>query len=295
MRPPRPGDWPVANTVVFTLATSGYVPFVLNLHASLAKLGFGAHLQVGALDDDALRLLSAAGVRCVRMSERECSTWYDFKASGWGRVMAFKYDFALQTLAQGRNVLYCDGDIVFLKDPAAHLRAVVSRESPDLLTQFEADNHRFGAGLWWAAPSSRTIDLFERVRAVLLSGASNSDQTTLNSQLSLVPGLRLSSLDPLAFPCGEDMRRHARLASTAYLLHFNYNRGYDEKIRHIRQQSVLFHPALASHRRERVIARLMRFASPRSTRRAIWFADKLSTYPGRLFSSVARRPVSDDL
>ncbi len=248
-----------AGTVMFTIATSGYLPFVLNLHASLARLGLGESLLVYALDDESHAELNAAGVRSHRFGLADYRATSPFRSEDFARIMACKYGAALEILAANRNALYVDSDIVFLRDPTDELHRRLAGSDADLLMQFETPKNVFNAGFWLARPRPGVVTLFERLGEACRSGG--DDQDLLNQWQSEGPGVSIEPLDAELFACGNqflgglpveqggfsiDRSKRPFPYREAYLLHFNYLIGEETKVRAMAQHGGIFHSLLAA-------------------------------------------------
>jgi hypothetical protein len=259
------------NTVMFTIATNGYVPYVRNLHASLARLGLAEHLHIYSLDDDAHRELLESGLRSVRFDGSAAPDWSDWNTPGFIQLMSFKYAVALPMLEAGQNALYVDSDIVFLRDPFAHLRTVIEASTADIILQYESGKEVYCAGFWFARPTAALIELFRRLRDGLdpatgepaaawdSSGVLYCDQTALNDYLRSGNGLTAERLDPELYACGNqflgtvhpkareyiDRSKRPFDFDAAYLLHFNYVVGKESKAWQMLKHSAVFDSQLA--------------------------------------------------
>ena len=241
------------NTVMFTIATAGFVPFVHNLFASLEPLGLADHLTVFTLDDEAHSVLSAAGLNCRRSGSQRLAGWTDYLSSGYGQTMAFKYSIALDILTEGRKAWYVDADIVFLRDPTAYLQTLLHEFAADLLMQSESPKNVFNGGFWLATPAPAVVGAFTDTLAALQDPSLNDDQNYLNARLSQSPDLKVVGLDPDLFACGNrfNSSRYGPFDySAAYLLHFNYIVGKKAKALAMARHNAVFYPGLLADCRE---------------------------------------------
>lgn len=247
-------------TVFFTIATEGFVPFVLNLHASLKRLGLANQLVVYSLDDGAQSKLSGKGIRSSRYAAAEIEQpWSDFRAAGYTRIVSFKYAVALDILNAGKNAFFMDSDIVFLRNPVGYLRRVITESAADLVMQSESPKNVYCTGFWFATPTRPVIDLFSTVWSALQSMDFTEDQNLLNESLSQARGLSICGLDPDLFACGNRFlfseRQRAGYgrgpfdARAAYILHFNYVAGRERKVAAMVKHNAIFYPGLARYGR----------------------------------------------
>lgn len=195
---------PVGNeTVFFTIATEGFVPFVMNLHASLKPIGIDNQLVVYSLDDRAQAKLSGKGINCSRYAGADVEQpWSNFRAAGYTRIVSFKWAIALEILKSGKNAFFVDGDIVFLRNPAGYLRRVIADTGAHLVIQSESPKNVYCAGFWFATPTRPVIELFSTVWSALQSMDYTGDQNLLNDCLPQARGLSTYGLDPDLFACG---------------------------------------------------------------------------------------------
>lgn len=254
-----PEEWSL-----FTIVTSGYVDLTLNLAASLRKLGLHTRLTVYALDASSADRVRLAGLSVIRWGGRDAlSEWSDYKTPGFAEVTAAKYEIALQLMAQSRTAFFCDGDIVWLRSPLAHLLAQV-REGVDILMQLEpAQSDRppaFNTGFWLARPTPRSTALISECLDVLRGRKFMCDQSCFNDARSRHAGASVAPLEPTLYPCGLLFGASLPLATQlsaipgAYILHFNFNRGKESKLRDMRRVGATSNPSIASNALTRTVA-----------------------------------------
>jgi hypothetical protein len=293
------------NTVMFTIATGGYIPFVLNLHASLKRVGMQDQLVAYSLDNTAHAELSAAGVRSSRYTADNVQLWSDCLTPQFERTMSFKYEVALDILKAGKNALYTDSDIVFLRNPIDYLRTVIAQSGADLVMQHELPKNAYNAGFWFARSTPSVIELFSDVRSALQASPPPGDQIVLNERLPLMRGIKTSALDADLFACGNrflvSRERRASYADcsgrpfdadSAYMLHFNFLVGKEAKVLAMIRHNAVFHPSVAEYGRQ------MRHLGPRLRRALIHRArilrealpgQPVTKWPSLVISLLTRR------
>jgi hypothetical protein len=248
------------NTVLFTIATEGYVPFVRNLHASLKRVGMGEQLVVYSLADRAQSELSDAGIRSLRYAADQCHQWSDYGTPGFMRTMWFKYAVALDVLKAGKNVLYVDSDIVFLRNPVDYLHRVITQSSAHVVAQFEFPKNVYNGGFWFATPARPVTELFSQIQSSLQHSELTCDQEVFNERLRQIEGLSVYALDHELFACGNqfleglpvdivgiDRSAHPFAFDSAYILHFNYIVGKDAKVAAMMRHGALLDAGLARY------------------------------------------------
>jgi len=251
---------------MFTLATRGYAPFVLNLEASLARVGLADRLVVYALDDHVHAELLASGLRSRRVGPDSHPEWSDYGTAGFARTMAFKYTVAGEIIASGRCAWYVDADIVFLKDPTQHLEELVAGAAPDLIVQYEDPPGRLNAGFWLALPTPRTAEFLAAIPPRLDTVDFTCDQKVMNELLSAGGVLTVEKLDAERFACGNQflegrvveegglhVNRRVRPfpRDEAFIMHFNFTIGLKQKLRAMQEHGAIMHPSLEALARER--------------------------------------------
>ena len=252
----------LANTTLFTIATEGYLPFVLNLHASLERLGLDKSLVVYCLDDRSHTVLSEARVPSIRYRLAETHKGNSYGTADFSRTMAYKYAVGLDLLKTGKNALYADGDIVFLRDPFGYLQEVLGDADADLVMQVEAPSGVFNAGFWLARAVPSVMGLFAHLQDRLAQADDYvSDQKTMNAWVRERGEPRIRGLDAELFACGNQFLEGVTIdrggyhidrssrpfpRDEAYLLHFNFLINERQKIAAMARHQAIFHPMLAA-------------------------------------------------
>jgi Nucleotide-diphospho-sugar transferase len=244
------------NTVMYTLATAGYVPFVLNLHESMKRVGMAEYLVVYTPNEAVQHELQAYGLRCLCFGEEELPDQGDWFSPEFAHIVALKFAVASEILISGRNALFVDADIVFLRNPADYLRELTSRSPAKMIMQYEAPKGHYNTGFWFARPHPAIIRLFYDICTNLID-KSFCDQTCFNQLVRRNDLIQVEALDPELFACGnqflgrlsdapETIDRSTRPFDfgSAYLLHFNYLTGKRRKVNAIKECNSLFYPGL---------------------------------------------------
>lgn len=250
------------NTVMFTIATEGYLPFVWNLHASLARIGLGDSLVIYTLDEESHLELSAELSATVRYPLAQAHRGNSFGTAEFARTMSYKYAVALDILKSGRHALYADSDIVFLRNPFGYLELMLADPGVDLAMQVEAPSGVFNAGFWLAKAVPAVMEPFEHLRNQLAQATTYlSDQKTLNAWVKERGVPRIRGLDPELFACGNQFLKGVPLSrggyhidrsvrpfpfDEAYLLHFNFLINEAQKISAMARHGAIFHRRLES-------------------------------------------------
>jgi hypothetical protein len=261
------GEPLLPETVMFTTATAGYVPFTLNLHASLQRIGLGNQLIVYTPHRSVNWKLWARGVRSVvRAGSQPFRRWSNFNTPEFGKFMAYKWAVGSEILNTGRNALFVDGDIVFLRNPAKHLRDVMERTSAHLIMQFEFPKNEYNTGFWLARPEPLVLEFFRNMQDCLtVDKTLTRDQQRFNEIIRERGKIRIQALDVELFACGNqflgtsassryiiDRSSNPFPFDSAYLLHFNYLVGKESKVEAMKKYNAVFYPGLLTARNEKL-------------------------------------------
>jgi Nucleotide-diphospho-sugar transferase len=251
----RPKEF-LRNTVMYTLATAGYVPFVLNLHESMKRVGIAEHLVVYTPSQAVQEELQAYGLRCLRFGKEELPEWGDWFTPEFARIVALKFAVVSEILASGRNALFVDADIVFLRNPASYLQEVISRSAALMIMQYEVPKNLYNTGFWFARPHPMIVRLFGDICTHLMDDGL-CDQMRFNGLVDWSGKIEVEALDPELFACGNqflgklsnapetiDRSKRPFDFTSAYMLHFNYLVGKRAKVNAMRKHHSLFYSVL---------------------------------------------------
>ncbi|WP_363345805.1 putative nucleotide-diphospho-sugar transferase [Methylocystis echinoides] len=256
------------DTTLITVCTAGYLPFILNLHASLEQIGLGGELVVYTPDPSVQQMLSARGIRAEVFGRNSYNKWTNFGESGWCETMAYKYAVAAEILKTGKKVFFVDGDIVFLRNPGEHLKLILETTTAPLIMQFESPKGVYCAGFWLARPDPVVLELFRDIQSHLVEIKTDfSDQECLN-RLGRERDIKVHALDVELFACanqflGRDMldtpERIDRPSTpfpfdSAYVLHFNYLIGKKQKIQAMAKYNAIYYQGLLEAAEEKLFS-----------------------------------------
>ena len=244
------------NTVIYTLATAGYVPFVLNLHELMKRVGMADCLAAFTPKEAVHRELSAYGLQALSLGREDLPDWGDWFTPEFASIVSLKFAVASEILMSGRNALFVDADIVFLRNPTDYLQEIISRSSAQMIMQYEAPKNVYNSGFWFARPHPAVIELFQNIRKNLID-KTYSDQTCLNELANENNQMKIEALDPELFACGNQFLGRLSDATetidrsikpfdftSAYILHFNYVVGKRAKVNAMKEHNSLFYPGL---------------------------------------------------
>jgi Nucleotide-diphospho-sugar transferase len=247
----------IANTEMFTIATMGYGPFTLNLCASMRRVGIGNELVVYTPDRSLYDDLVSRNIRAVHLGDAVLPDWSDHLAPGFNLIVALKFAIALEIMKSGRNAFFIDGDIVFLRNPREYLNEIVAKSANDMIMQYETPQDDYNTGFWFARPTQPVIGVLTEVQKQLSEQRYLCDQRCFNAIWKQFEGLSLQKLDVELFACGNQFLGNLTDAiqvidrseapfpfDKAYILHFNYLVGKDNKVNAIKKMNAVYYPPL---------------------------------------------------
>lgn len=240
-----------------TFTSLGYLDYTLNLIESVKRLGFSQSLVVFALDAEGYKALLAkaggAGVGVVYYRNRhDFREMQLFEGQQWHRVTSYKIEIVHRLLRRGHDVLFTDGDIVFLRDPRAFLKDRLGQA--DILVQDDSSNLRSGGapattilctGFFYVRSNDKTVDAFHprhmrfprwkaALRRILRPGGEVlfDDQRHFNNFIK--HRVNVGVLPRGLFPNGYYYLNEGELSPECYLIHFNFLVGEAKRQRMIR-------------------------------------------------------------
>ncbi len=164
---------PPSLTVVIAVTNAGFAPFWHNLRCSLERLRLDQHAIIVGTDAAACSAAAAPGVACVDGGR---VFWASGASGGSGApslargavehgtrayadLMHVKARPCLEVLRLGYGVLYTDTDVVWLRDPLAHLLSLADADAK-ADARAAATPHAADGAAGGAAGASGRVDLW---------------------------------------------------------------------------------------------------------------------------------------
>jgi hypothetical protein len=219
------------NIAFFTFATSGFAPFVLNLHASIKRFDppLADKLIVFCADEAGAARLRSAGLSAVLCDPARLPESVEFARDGFGRVVSYKFALARSLLRQAEYAWWCDGDIVVRGPVSERIPALLADSDADLLMQQEWPADELNTG-FWIARRSPAVDEMLADMAETTGRDDIEDQGYFNERHAHAGAVSIATLDPDEFMGGRRFfYRGLRAESQGLVLHFNYSTGIEVK------------------------------------------------------------------
>jgi hypothetical protein len=245
------------NTMMYTLATAGYVPFVLNLHESMKRVGIAEHLVAFTPNEAVKNELSAYGLQALSFGTEALPDCGKFWTPEFAQIVALKFAVGIEILTSGKNALFIDSDIVFLRNPVDYLLELISQSTAQMIMQYESPKNVYNTGFWFARPHPAVVQIFEDICKCLVNNMYFDDQTCFNELMRGNDQIRVEPLNARLFACGNqflgelsgapeviDQSMHPFDFASAYILHFNYVLGTRAKVNAMKECNSLFYSGL---------------------------------------------------
>lgn len=260
------------NIALFTFTTSGFAPFVLNLHASMKRFDppLAGKLIVFCADEEGATRLRSAGLSTVLCDPAGLPESVGFEHEGFGRVMSYKYTLARSVLSQVEYAWWCDSDIIVRGPVSERIPALLADRDVDLLMQHEWPKDVLHMG-FWIARRSPAVDEMLADMAERTGRDDIDDQAYFNERHAHAGAISIATLDPDEFVCGNRFYyRGLRVELPGLALHFNYSVGTEVKRKLMMEHGAWYlpHTRLAAWR-----ARIRYLLATVGLPLGIWLAD----------------------
>jgi hypothetical protein len=232
-------------TKLITLTNNGYKEYTQNLIESLRKLNISNLLNIYCIDPESYNFFkNNYKNNYVTYVENQfnISDIQLFRDGNWNKVVYYKFQIIKENLEKGYNVIFTDGDIVFLKNPFEYLKNNILEY--DLLFQEDVlpleknnettlatskkdplyySNDEICSGFMYIKCNQKNKTLFDSNFINLNSFI--CDQLHINN---VKEHLNYKLLDRNLFPSGyyyytQKSFRDNDLDTGAFIIHFNYN------------------------------------------------------------------------
>lgn len=209
--------------VVAMLCNAGYVDLTQNSLLSKRKAEVGETTVVLCLDSVAMSLQQefpeVVFILLEGLVPVKCTAAI-YNSHAFNRIVAIKVLFVSELLRCNKAVVFCDGDIVWLKSTLPDLLSEMKANKQELLMQLETIKPLvYCSGFFIASPSPDVVELFDPCHQPPMCGG---EQPVLNHIISLLQ-VRVGALDVSEYPNGLSwhVRKNVKRDSAA-IVHYNY-------------------------------------------------------------------------
>jgi hypothetical protein len=110
-------------TVLTTLTNYGYLLYTLNMLKSLEPYGLDKKVFIVCIDKKGALVLRNRGYTVYCVDDMKLGKFCPWNTPGYEKICYLKLELIYRLLAQNKNVLLIDGDIVFRNDPQEDIRS----------------------------------------------------------------------------------------------------------------------------------------------------------------------------
>ena len=222
-----------------------YTERTTNLQHSLAVLGLASNLVLFCLQKGCQDKFASVHIDSLLFGQDEGNFESAFltthTSSEFAKVCSAKLKTVYLCLRLGYNVIFTDGDVVWLKNPAESLRSAVQQKDYDAVfmcdSETEEQEPRINSGFYFMKSNPKTLQLFapSRVQSIYTLQESGhekriiGDQNYLKSNMAL-DNVRYKTLPLRLFPNGHYFLHNlAETKKEAHVIHFTHLKGDEKK------------------------------------------------------------------
>jgi hypothetical protein len=222
------------NFEFITLTNDGYIEYTQNLVNSLSDINLENSIKIYCVGKKSFKHFSDQALNTVYLNSgifNSKNIFQSWRSKNFNKLMFIKLSIIYENLKSSDQVLYCDGDIVFLKNPLEELK---KENNKDIVAQFDfnpdKDVKTLCAGFMLVNSNQKTLNLFNpsNVPSELLDRHYYfDDQKYINENIS---DLNCKLLDIKEYPNGAYFYKNFQKLQPK-IIHFNYLLGNEKKIK----------------------------------------------------------------
>lgn len=160
--------------LIVAAINQGYLDMCLNWLESLRRVGLGPeNVLIFSLDTASARGLAENGLETVLFQDSQYGeTPRDVlqyrESDDWDRIINKRLEIEVMLLNRGLSFIFCDCDVVLLKNPFDYVESTAAEEGCDMLIQcdygeegrdYERNEHRVCCGFFWVRPTKKIKEL----------------------------------------------------------------------------------------------------------------------------------------
>ncbi|MCK5137862.1 MAG: hypothetical protein KAR19_18900 [Bacteroidales bacterium] len=231
--------------LIVTFSNPGYSKLLVNWILHLQKLDLTSNILVFVSTLEQIEYLSSFNIKCLlwenpKFFKTSPLENIDYSGKYWRDITLPKLIMAYEVMSRGKNVLFSDADIVFLKNPFPYL--INQQDGYDLAIQCDdkstipihnlKDNcvEMLCSGFYYLKSTKASNDLFYLYHLGKLINIFNNDQVLLQKLLKY-RSFKYNILNRDLFPNGTYWYENYRvIKEKAFIVHYNWLTNTNEKI-----------------------------------------------------------------
>ena len=222
------------NFQFITLTNDGYIEYTQNLINSLSKINLQSSIKIYCVGKKSFNHFSNQSLNTVQLKSGifdQKNIFQSWRSKNFNKLMFVKLSIIHENLKTSDQVLYSDGDVVFLENPFHELKLETEK---DIIAQLDFNPDKevttLCAGFMLINSNKKTLDFFNpnNVPGELLDRHYYfDDQKYINERIS---NLNYKFLDIEKYPNGAYFYENFNNLSPK-IIHFNYLVGEAKKIK----------------------------------------------------------------
>lgn len=228
------------STIFLTLTNYGYILYTLNMLKSLKQWNLDRSILIICLDVKSYNILQRLGYKVYYINDSTMSNFYAYNTPGYEKVCYIKMCIWYYYLEHGIDILYADGDIVFMKNPMSNIESISKKhETTELFIQndsmIDQNMDNLCTGFLLIRSTQNTINLFnciseDGIQKYNECAFKNNDQSFVN--IFIKPYVSYIALPLEMYPNGQYFyQHHVEIEHSAVLVHFNWIKGHNKMIK----------------------------------------------------------------
>ena len=231
-------------TVMVAMTNAGYVDYTANLYRSLERLGMEAGLLIFCLNSWAKERLAKMGIASLLLNDGEYSAEFmdQHTKRAFAVICAAKLRIVHLLLSKGYDVVFTDGDVVFLRDPLPVVQAQIEAHKVDAIFMCDSETvemePRINSGFYWMRSTPKTVELYDPQRVASIYNLQKDVGTRIIGDQNYIKSNIVRDRIPYAilplplFANGAYWMSNADdVEAQAYLVHFTHIKGHDKRAR----------------------------------------------------------------
>lgn len=208
----------------------GYLMYIMNMLKSLSKWGIDKKILLVCLDKESFNFLSRKGYKTICLDTKITEFSKFDSGKRYLTICFFKWFAISQLLDTGANILFTDGDIVYLKNPLSEIKKLNGMIDIWIQNDTRSENsmNNLCTGFFYVKSNESTRQQFQVAsddqKRLFFNGS--GDQLYFNMYMK--PNLLCSVLPLNEYPNGAYFYMTHQLQPSTILVHFNWVIGHEK-------------------------------------------------------------------